>query len=278
MTTTMYTVTVPDRGPAEVTVAAHGDGQPILLLHGGAGPQSVDRFAQALARREHARVIAPTHPGFRGTPRPEWLDSIPVLARLYRALLDQLDLTDVTVVGNSIGGWIAAELALLGSHRIRSIVLVDAVGIDVADQPIADVFSLPKGQLAERSYHDPARFRIDVTRLSEAQRAAMEASIASNFAALRIYGGSMMDPTLRRRLSAITVPTLIVWGDSDRISTPDYGRAYAAAIPGARFELLADTGHLPQVENPEALLTLVWNFAVTNAANKPGGACDEESP
>jgi pimeloyl-ACP methyl ester carboxylesterase len=76
----------------------------------------------------------------------------------------------------------------------------------------------------------------------------------------------MTDPTLRARLAAATLPTLVIWGDGDRVFTPEYGRAYAAAIPGARFELLADTGHLPQMENPEALLTLVRDFAAAHPA------------
>ena len=92
-----------------------GTGRPVLLLHGGAGPQSVTGFADLLAQRAPAHVIAPTHPGFGGTPRPESLDSIRGLAELYVGMLADLDLTDVTVIGNSIGGWITAEMALLDS-------------------------------------------------------------------------------------------------------------------------------------------------------------------
>src|ERR1700761_6329082 len=95
-----------------------GSGRPVLLLHGGAGPQSVTGFADLLAERGHVHVIAPTRPGFSGTPRPESLTTVRGLAELYAGLLDDLDLTDVTVIGNSVGGWITAELALLGSRRI----------------------------------------------------------------------------------------------------------------------------------------------------------------
>src|ERR1700733_15440136 len=102
---TTHTVTVPDLGPVPVTVTERGEGRPFLVLHGGAGPQSVDGFADLLAAAEPARVIVPTHPGFGGTPRPAGLDTMRSLAQVYVGLLDELGLTGVTVVGNSIGGW-----------------------------------------------------------------------------------------------------------------------------------------------------------------------------
>ena len=124
----MVNVTVDGIGLVPVTVTERGDGRPILLLHGGAGPQSVEGFAGLLAAGEPARVLVPTHPGFGGTPRPAGLDSIRSLARVYTGLLDELGLDGVTVVGNSIGGWIAAEIALAASPRVSGVVLVDAAG------------------------------------------------------------------------------------------------------------------------------------------------------
>jgi pimeloyl-ACP methyl ester carboxylesterase len=118
-------------------------------------------------------------------------------------------------------------------------------------------------ELARLSYHDPAAFRIDPAAMTEAQRVGM----AANRAALRTYGGARMaDPGLHGRLAAIACPTLVIWGEADRIVDPGYGRAYAAAIPGARFELLPGTGHLPQLETPEQLMPAVWDFAEAPAA------------
>src|SRR5579875_1368548 len=116
-TSTTYTVPVDGIGPVPVTVTERGQGRPYLLLHGGAGPQSVDSFAALLAGSTGARVLTPLHPGFGGTPRPDALATMGGLAQLYTGLLDHLDLTGVTVIGNSIGGWIAAEIALLNSPR-----------------------------------------------------------------------------------------------------------------------------------------------------------------
>ena len=110
-TSTTYQVPVDGIGPVPLTVTARGEGRPYLVLHGGAGPQSVDSFATLLAASQQAQVLTPLHPGFGGTPRPDGLATMGGLGQLYVNLLDQLDLDGVTVIGNSIGGWIAAEIA-----------------------------------------------------------------------------------------------------------------------------------------------------------------------
>jgi pimeloyl-ACP methyl ester carboxylesterase len=263
MTTRTLSLNLPGSGPLALTTDDRGEGRTFLLLHGGGGPQTVAGFADLLATQGPARVVTPVHPGFGGTPRPDGLASIAGLAALYHELLDQLGLQDVTVIGNSIGGWIAAELALLGSPRIRGIVLADAAGIEVDGHPVADIFPMSMDELARLSYHDPAAFRIDPDAMTDAQRAGM----AANRAALLVYAGQRMaDPSLRARLAAIRHPTLVVWGDADQIVDPAYGRAYAAAIPGAGFQLLPAAGHLPQIEAPELLLRAIWDFAAAPAA------------
>ena len=137
------------------------------------------------------------------------------LAALYRGLLDDLGLEDVTVIGNSVGGWIAAEMALLGSPRISGIVLLDAVGIEVEGHPVADVSGLSLPEIQALSFHDPTPFRVDPATIPDAQKAIM----AANGAALAVYAGSpaMADPTLLGRLSGIAIPTLVLWGESDQI-------------------------------------------------------------
>jgi pimeloyl-ACP methyl ester carboxylesterase len=259
------TVTVAGVGPVPVGYTERGEGRPFLLLHGGAGPQSVTGFAELLADSEPAHVIVPTHPGFGGTARPEGLDSMKGIAELYAGLLDDLGLAGVTVVGNSIGGWIAAELALHASERIAAtgsspvggVVLVDAAGLQIDAYPVPDFFTLTMDQVADLSYFDPDAFRIDVASLPEQQRAMM----AANRAALQTYSGAAMaDPGLLGRLAGVALPTLVVWGAADRIIPVEHGHAYAAAIPGAAFHLISDAGHLPQLEAPDQLLRLVWDF------------------
>src|ERR1700721_2520750 len=210
------------------------------------------------------RVTVPTHPGFGGTARPEGLDSMRSLARVYAGLLDELGLTGVTVVGNSIGGWIAAEIALLGSPRVSGVVLVDAAGLVVPDYPAPDFFSLTMDQVAELSYYRADAFRLDVDHMPDAVKAMM----AGNRAALALYGGpAMADPGLLDRLPDIPVPVLVIWGEADRMIPVEHGQAYAKAIPGARFHVIKAAGHLPQLETPDRLLAAVRDFARTTAAN-----------
>jgi pimeloyl-ACP methyl ester carboxylesterase len=242
-------------GGVPVTVTESGAGpRPVLLLHGGAGPDSVTGFGEALAARFPFRVLSPVYPGFAGTERPGWLDSIGTLAGVLGGLLKELDLTEVIVAGNSIGGWVASEVALVAPERVGRLVLIDAAGLDSAEHPIADFFSLTPDQVAELSWANPEGHRIDPTAMPEAQRAIL----LGNREALTVYGGrTMADPTLAARLGGITAPTLVIWGEADRIVTPAYGKEYAAAIPGATFTVVPAAGHLPQLENPEAVLTLL---------------------
>ncbi len=190
-----------DQSDLPVTIAEVGSGRTALVLHGGGGPATVASIATHLSPTMH--VITPTHPGWNGTERPAWLTSVADLARAYLQLLQDEGLRDVVVVGSSLGGWIACEMALR-----------DAGGRS------AEQVALQRG----------------------------------NMAALRVIAGDpyMHDPTLLSRLGQIQMPTLVLWGDSDRIITPAYGRAFAGALANARFTLLTAAGHLPHIEQPGA--------------------------
>ncbi|MEC3981511.1 alpha/beta fold hydrolase [Amycolatopsis sp. H20-H5] len=233
-------------GPVEVTVQDRDRTRPFLLLHGGGGVATMAGFAGLLAERTHSRVLLPTHPGFGGTPKPEGLASVTELARVYVELLERLDLTDVTVVGNSFGGWLAAEMALLKSPRVSGAVIVDGIGIEVAGHPITDVSGLSPTELRSHSFHDPAKAPVPP---------AGGTGPSPDVRALVGYTGAVMsDPALADRLGGIDIPVHVIWGESDGIAGPEYGKAFAAAIPLSTFTLLPRTGHLPQVETPEELL------------------------
>jgi pimeloyl-ACP methyl ester carboxylesterase len=143
------------RGAAvPVSVAEHGTGQPFLLLHGGGGPTVVGAFGQAFAATKGVRAVVPTHPDFGGTDRPTSLGSIRGLAQLYVSLVGLLDLADVTVIGNSLGGWIGAEIGLIAAPTVSDAILIDAVGIKVPERPIADFFTPTKTQVQDLNFHD----------------------------------------------------------------------------------------------------------------------------
>ena len=220
---------------------------------GAPGPTSMRLLAARLAEGYPARALAPIHPGFAPTDRPEQLASIPGLAHLYAALLEQLGLEDVVVVGNSIGGWIAAELALLQPRALSELILIDAVGIDVPGHPVTEVAGLSVPEIMTLSFHDPAPFLRDPSTLSPEDQAVL----AANQRALAAYAPSMTDPTLAARLEALAVPTIVLWGRSDGIVDVEYGRVYAEAIRGARFHVLDDTGHMPQLETPELVIEVI---------------------
>jgi pimeloyl-ACP methyl ester carboxylesterase len=226
-----------------------GTGRPALVLHGGGGPATVATLAEHLATT--MRVLRPTHPGWDGTPRPESITSVGDLATHYLKLLEELDLSDVLVVGSSLGGWIGSEMAVADTDgRITQLVLLDAVGIDVPGHPMADFFALDARGVAEHVFHDSARFYVDPATLTTEQAAIAQ----SNLATMKVLAGDpyMHDPELRPKLAAVKIPTLVLWGESDRIATPAYGEAYAGAFANARLRIIPEAGHLPQIEQPAA--------------------------
>jgi len=239
-----------------IKIEQAGAGRTVLLLHGGAGPMSVSAFANDLSPYKH--VITPTHPGFAGTKRPDHMNSVKELARTYVALIERARVRDALVIGFSIGGWIAAEMATLHPTGVAGFVLVDATGITVPGRSVLDVFSIAPSEIANFSYHAPDKYRIDPSKMTEQQMAGMKA----NFATLAVYSRAVngQDPDLRERLASVKTPTMVVWGESDRVVTPDYGRAYAAAFPNGRFELIAECGHMPQIEQPQRLRELIRAF------------------
>jgi pimeloyl-ACP methyl ester carboxylesterase len=244
-----------------VDVYSAGTGPTVLLLHGVEGREADASFIAALAERFH--VLAPSHPGFGLSPRPDWCDSVEDLAFLYLEWLKRLDLRDVVVVGLQFGGWVAAEMAVRDSSRLSRLVLIDPLGIKVGgreDRDIADVFAISRTELDARVFADPDCGPGDLT---QAPREDVM-HIARNEEALALYAWEpyLHNPRLRRWLPRIDVPTLVAWGDRDGIAGVDYGRAYAESIPGARFEVIDHAGHRAQVEQPTVLAALIAEHAV----------------
>ena len=243
---------------APLTMQVAGEGRPVLILHGGGGPLTVLPISDHVAG--HMRALTPTLPGWNGEPRPDAIASVPDLAAACAAYLEQEDLTDVLVIGSSVGGWIASELAVNDRDgRISGVVILDGAGIDVEGEPMTDVFTLDPRGIAEKSFHDADRFYVDPATQSPEERATFSANLDT----LQAVAGDpyMHDPGLRDRLRNVQIPVLVIWGDSDGIFTPAYGRAYAASFPNATFTLVKDAGHLPQLEQPAATMALIDRFA-----------------
>ena len=250
----MTSRTVPLYPDLAVTLTEEGDGRPALVLHGGGGPATVTGLAAHLGRG--MRAITPTHPGWDGAARPGWFTGIDDLALAYLHLLHDLGLRDVLVVGSSLGGWTAAEMAVRDNGgAITGLVLIDAVGVAIEGEPITDFFALDARGVAEHSWYDPDRYYADPATVPAEQANRQQA----NMATMRVLAGDpyMHDPKLLRRLARVDVPALVVWGGSDGIVTPAYGAAYAAALGDARFETVRKAGHLPHIERPDATFALL---------------------
>jgi pimeloyl-ACP methyl ester carboxylesterase len=236
-------------------VSESGTGRPVLVLHGGGGPFTTALLANHLAETTH--VIAPTHPGFNGTEPVPSIAKVRELADAYAQFLIERDLHDVTVVGSSVGGWLTSEIALgAAADRLAGTVIINGLGIEVEGHPILDVAGMPPQELAKYSFHDPSNLKLPPPSpegLAKAQ---------GNAAALAALTEDAN--TDSARLAAIHTPALVIWGASDKVVDADYGRAYAAAIPGGEFTLIPNAGHLPYLENAPAVFAALDPFVASH--------------
>ena len=236
-----------------------GEGPPILFLHGAGGFAPDHPYVAPLSARH--RLIAPSHPGFGQSSLPDWIDAVDDIAYIHLELLDRLKLDQVDVIGCSIGGWIAAELACKVPKAVRRLVLVGPVGVktgpvDRLDVP--DIFALPQSEVEKLLYHDPDKARVDPSRLSDEQLTI--AARNRETLALLAWEPYMHNPQLRHRLHRVTAPALVVRGESDGLVSADYLAAYARLLPNARIATIAAAGHAPHVEQPEAWARAVLAF------------------
>ena len=245
---------------AEIEVERVGSGLPLVLLQSAeayeAGLDLVDRLA---GTRE---VFLPWAPGYGGSPLPEGVRTIDDIAYIYLDLIAHYGLRDAVLVGCSLGGWIAAEMATKTCERLSSLVLVDPLGAKFGgayDRDIEDIYFLPFDRVKAIKFADPGRDPLnDMTRLGEDE--AIQVARHRETTARLCWEPYFHNPALKNRLHRIAVPTLVLWGAEDRFVGPDYGRAYAGRIPGSRFVSIAAAGHYPHIEQPEAFMDAVSSF------------------
>jgi pimeloyl-ACP methyl ester carboxylesterase len=237
-----------------------GAGAPLLFLGGLETWIRDDRWFEPLAQRFD--LLAPQHPGFAHSERPRHVASVGDLALFYLSLIEELELRDVLLVGASFGGWVAAELAVRSCERLAGLVLVDALGVKHGgrdDRDIADIYAMSQAEVARSFYHDPEANRRDLTKMPD----HVLTGIARSRESMALYGWKpyMHNPSLKPWLSRIRTPTLVLWGESDGMVSVEYGRAYAAAIPGAEFAPIPAAGHYPHLEQPERFVAEIARFA-----------------
>ena len=253
----------------ELAVHTFGEREPgILALHGGNGPFHNAPFLDTLAANQ--RVIVPSHPGFGESSRPRHIRTIQDLAYLYLDLIDALDLRGITLMGFSIGGWIAAEIAIRSTERIGRLIMVDSVGVKLGDREtrdFPDLFATPPEELARLAFHDPSKAAIDFDAMSEAD--LVEFFRNRETFALYAWEPYLHNPQLKHWLHRIKIPALFLWGASDGLVNPDYGRAYAQLLPDAEFDLIVEAGHAPHIEQPDHFTDRVQKFLDRTGPTEP---------
>jgi pimeloyl-ACP methyl ester carboxylesterase len=234
-----------------------GAGPAVLYLHGANGASAVQPFMNTLA--ENFDLIVPEHPGFGMSDEPEWLENIHDLAYFYLDLLDQLALPSVHVVGSSIGGWLAMEMAVREPARFKSLVLVGAAGIRVAGAQPGDIFLWSPEKTVRNTFHDQTLAgKILALPVSPEDQGIMLKN--RHTVALLAWEPRLHDPCLHKWLHRLTMPVKLVWGAEDRIMPLACGEKLKTLIPNAQLEVHERCGHLPQVERADAFCASVKQF------------------
>ena len=242
-----------------------GEGRPLLYLHSAMGEAAWLPHLSALARGRE--LHAPAHPGFLGSTGIDEIRDIEDMVDHYDSYLDAMGWESVDVIGLSLGGWIAAELAARFPHRVARLVLADACGIWVREKPIADIFAIDTRfpeRLRNLLFHDPecpvAKWMVLPGNVELPEE--MLINIMNAFAATAKIGWNPLlhDPRLEHRLHRVSAKTLCLWGQHDRVVPLEYGEKYAKLIPGARLEVIPECGHLAPLEKTEAWVSAVKAF------------------
>ena len=244
-----------------VDVLRGGTGETLLFLHGASGIQDWAPYLDALA--EKYDVIAPSHPGFGESDDPDWLDSISDMAYFYLDFMEALDLRDVHLVGNSLGGWLASEIAIRSAERLKTLTLVGAAGLNVVGVPMGDIFLWSEEERAHNMFVDKkfAEQRLNANLSEEAK----DIQLKNFFTTGKLsWNPRFHNPDLIKWTHRIKLPTMIIWGDSDKVFPLAYGEAYQAAIAGSELRIIPECGHLPHLEKLTEFLEAV--DAITQGA------------
>ncbi|MCW5745399.1 MAG: alpha/beta hydrolase [Alphaproteobacteria bacterium] len=234
-----------------------GSGKPLMVLHHDIGTLDRLPFYDVLAQRFD--VLVPHHPGYGRSERPQWLRSVRDVAVMYRALLAELGIAQASLLGLGFGGWIAAEMATMAPRDLGRLVLVGAMGVKPPEGDILDQALLSYIDYAKSGFHSAEGFAAVYG--AEPSTDQLEQWDICREMSFRIaWKPYMYSQTLPHLLGGVRAPTLVVWGDDDKVVPLSAGRVYAAALPGAHLEIVKACGHCVDMEQPEALAKLVTSF------------------
>jgi pimeloyl-ACP methyl ester carboxylesterase len=242
-----------------------GQGEQVVFLHGAAGLSVWTPFFQALAERYSVNV--PEHPGFGQSDNPSWLNSVANLSMFYLDFLESQNLNDVHLIGNSLGGWIAADLATRNTNRIASLTLIGPAGLKPRE-PSDDIFRWTYEESIKRLFHDQA---IATRMLSQAPTSEQVANLIKNQTTVTRIAANphLHDPHLALRLHWIKVPTHILWGAQDRVIPASTAALWTEVIPRAKLTIVENAGHLPHAEQADVTSNEVKTFLSRAARRFP---------
>ena len=244
-----------------------GSGKPLVYLHSAMGESSLWLpYLEALAQTRE--VFAPMHPGFGKSEGIDDIRDIEDYVWHYLAYFDANGWESVDIVGLSLGGWIAAEIAARYPERVSSLVLTSSVGIWVRDTPIHDIFVVDLDRpetVIDVSFHDttcPAAQMLTAMMAAKNLPDEMLEDIVKARAATAKVGWNPLlhDPRLESLLHRVTARTLCLWGSHDKIVPPVYGETFARRIPNAELRIVDQCGHLIPLEKLDAFVDAVRGF------------------
>lgn len=252
--------------PAKTTVELNGckiglmragEGAPMLYLHGAAGAGAWLPFMERLSR--HFDLIVPEHPSFGVSDTPPWLHSVGDLAYFYLDFIKQFGLRGIHLVGSSLGGWTALEIAIRSTHALKTLTVNCPVGLRIPDVPLGDLFLWSPEERARNLVHDQALAGQMLA--VEPSEAEADVLMKNNYATARLaWQPRFFNPDLEKWLHRIDVPTHIVWGREDKLVPVAYAQAFAKLIPGARVTILPECGHMPHIEKTDEYVRLAAAF------------------
>jgi pimeloyl-ACP methyl ester carboxylesterase len=245
----------------QIQLRQGGTGEPLLVLHSELGVPGWLRTYELLA--QHYTVYVPSLPGFGQSARPDWIISIRDLAAWVTWFTRDLKLLKpLNVIGFSMGGWIAAEIATVNAAIFKKMVLVGAAGLKPEEGQVWDYFVNSGKEAFEAAFYDPAQspeyaqYYDKVWTPEEAEQVEINREMAARL----LWKPYMRSHTLSALLRGVATPTLIVWGREDRIIPLDACQLYQRAIKGATAEILDRCGHMPEMEQPDAFVKAVLDF------------------
>jgi pimeloyl-ACP methyl ester carboxylesterase len=234
-----------------------GDGDTLMYLHGAAGVPPWLPFFAALAGKHG--VLLPEHPGFGDSDNPPWIRNIGDVAMYYLDFIDALPAERVHLVGHSLGGWIAAELAVRNCSRIASLSLIAPAGVRVKGVPSGDSFIWAPDELARNLFHNQSFAEQMIAQVPSEQDA--DRALTNRFMAAKLgWEPRWFNPSLERWLHRIQVPAFVLWGREDKIMPSAYAKVWQERLPDARIEILPECGHLPFVEKGAGVAQSILAF------------------